>query len=250
MKSPPQASSLEIPKPPASMLTLQKPADQTPQTLPIPPLAGPEQLGQPSTPIQPVPDIVLGQLDQKFTNTLPPPQIKAPMAIEFPDIRLPLPKEEPDKEDIKPASQPMEVMAPQSLFNPAEQDTEARKAPEQEPQQETAEFVLPDFEEELVLPEISEVTEDEIPPHHLQQASRTQAGENPEPLYIRAADYLTLMNMKKEFAHDLAGVFEKSELLVKMNQDYTTKLDKWYLLLNAVQEKLILIDKKLFDERT
>ncbi|MBU1976274.1 MAG: hypothetical protein KKG59_07775 [Nanoarchaeota archaeon] len=105
---------------------------------------------------------------------------------------------------------------------------------------ETDDFTLPDFDD---LPEDMNGVMDEPKIVPLSEPVST----NHETVFIRAFDYLRLMEEKKKITVLLANAFEKCDEFINTSQQQQDVLEGWYTGLNLCQEKLIEMDKKLFE---
>jgi hypothetical protein len=68
------------------------------------------------------------------------------------------------------------------------------------------------------------------------------------PLFVRAFDYIRIMNEKKRIQGLVSQSFRQADEFAKMQDQEMAVLEQWYDLLNRSQEQLIDVDQRLFDK--
>lgn len=123
-------------------------------------------------------------------------------------------------------------------------DEEVPKLTDEETRQSLdEEFVLPDFDD-LPSPRTEEKSLEELPSFEDMPKPKIQSIS----IFIRAFDYLRIMNEKKRITTVIAQTYKQTEDLTKIANDQLDLYEQWYSNLNTCQEKLIHIDTNLFEQ--
>lgn len=104
-------------------------------------------------------------------------------------------------------------------------------------------LTLPDFDdfEDLNLDDIEA-------PASLAVLPATPQKQWQKPIFVRAFDYIRIMNEKKRIQSEITQSFRQADEFSRMHDQEQAVHEAWYDSLNLCQEKLIEIDQRLFDK--